>query len=140
MDCAGWWLVAVPAMTLELDDEDYELLGVARPYIFDEAFQIESKVSELNALPKRPRRPLTAAEKFIAAARSRARYVRRPRKPRMGPWAKRNPEKDRKRKLRWYHADPERKARIRAQQAEWRKKNPDYMKNYAKRRREKRDE
>lgn len=122
---------------MDLDEEDYELLGVARPLVFEEAFQIEARVRALDAIPKRRRKPTTAAQKFLAARRRRAAYVPRERKPRTRkePWEKRNPEKNRERKLKWYYAH---KDEVLKYQAEWRAKNPNYMKDYAaKRRREK---
>ncbi len=121
---------------MELDDEDYDLLGVARPDVFEEVVRLEAHKRLLEQLPKRRRKPLTAAQKFMAAYRARLKYVPKPRKPKQEPWAKRNPEKDAERKLKWYYAHRE---QVRKQQAEWRAKNPNYMKDYAKRKREKRN-
>lgn len=126
------------AMTLELDQEDYEALGGPNADEFDLAFALETRVAYLADL-RRPikRKPKTASQKFIDAYKKRLAYVPRPRKPRLEPWEKRNPEKNAERKLAWYYAH---RAQVRKyQQAEWRAKNPNYMKDYAaKRRREKR--
>lgn len=119
---------------MELDDEDYALLGVARPDVFEELASLEAHKRLLEQLPKR-RKPTTAAQKFMAAYRARLRYVPRQRKPKQEAWAKRNPEKNAERKLKWYYANREKALKS---AAAWRAKNPNYMKDYAKRKREKR--
>lgn len=126
MDLGGGAGERTTTMTLELDDEDYELLGYGAERVCE--------VTEFQLVMRRAQ--VRSAWRRYAESPKGREAIRRKEANRR----KRNPEKDNERKLRWYHADPERKARIRAQQAEWRKKNPDYMKNYAKRRREKRDE
>lgn len=117
---------------LQLDDEDYELLGYAIPEKFDVSVSLELHIAGLNALKtKRNRRSeKTPRGRWLAAMRARQAYDKK-RKPRVklgGTWAERNPEAyreaHRKAALAYYHRN---KQKLAAKAAEWRAKNPGYM-------------
>jgi len=119
---------------LQLDDEDYALLAGGEVDRFEEAFLLESRVSEWaersKAYPRSRLKEKTPTARFLAAARARKSYDKK-RKPRTkveGTWQERNPEKydeaHRRAGIAYYYRNKE---KMKAKAAAWRAAHPGYM-------------